>query len=69
MRKGTYHIGPTAKAQERLRIRTVSPELLSLCMHDLSLSLLSNYRNDPKFWDRYAWAKVQTQIRLLLEEQ
>ena len=38
-----------------------------------------NYRNDPKFSDRYAWANsvdldqtaplVQTQIRLLLEEQ
>ena len=37
------------------------------------------YRNDPKFSDRYAWAnsadpdqtapRVQTQIRLLLEEQ
>ena len=39
---------------------------------------MSVYRNDPKFSDRYAWANsadpdqtqtVQTQIRLLLEEQ
>ena len=27
------------------------------------------YRTDPKFSDRYVWATVQTEIRLLLEEQ
>ena len=27
------------------------------------------YHNDPKFTDRYAWQTMQTQIRLLLEEQ
>ena len=29
------------------------------------------YRNDPNFWDRQDWSgqTVQTQIRLLLEEQ
>ena len=29
--------------------------------------LIEQFRNDPKFSDRYAWQTVQTQIRLLLE--
>ena len=34
-----------------------------------SFELKDMYRNDPKFSDRLVWAKVQTKIRLLIEEQ